>query len=389
MPGAQLRMGIIDYSGRAEAEREAAAVEMARQEARRPFDLTRPPLLRATLVRLEPQAADLLVTTHYMAGDCWSNGILAQEMLGIYDGLRAGHPPESAPSGLSPPVLPELILPELELQFGDYARWQEAWLGEGGADTAEAYWQHRLAGVPDFHTPTDRAPPARPSAAGDIMGMAVPDALAAAAQRMARAHGATFFMLGVMTMATLLHRWTGAREVVFGTQVAGRDEVELESLIGPFVNTVVLRIDLAGDPAFTALLDQVRQVVGEALEHAGAPIERVVQALPRSGRAADRRDPLTAVNFLIQRAFTRDAAHGDFALKGVPNFSPGSRRPQRVPGGTAERLAALREQLEAVDQPRPGAREVGGGVDRDDALGAQLREPVGVRARLARARGAS
>ncbi|HJS87297.1 MAG TPA: condensation domain-containing protein [Acetobacteraceae bacterium] len=323
MPRVAMRLRVIDLTAMPEAERADKAVALAREEARQSFDVTRPPLLRAVLVLLEPAAADLLVTTHYMVGDCWSNGILARETADIYDALRANRLPR---------------LDELDLQFGDYARWQEAWLKEGGADAAEAYWRRQLANLPDFHVPTDRALPARPAKAGDILGMPVPSALVEAAQEMARERGATFFMLGVAALAILLHRWTGAGEVVFGTQVAGRDEVELESLIGPFVNTVSLRISLAGDPSVAALLDRVRHAVGEALEHAAAPIERVAQALPRAQSAERRRDPLTAVNFLIQRAFTRDAAHGDFALKGVPNFSPGSRYDVNVflverPGG--------------------------------------------------------
>jgi len=290
--------------------REAEAAALAREEARQPFDPAAPPLLRATLVRLDEAAADLLVTTHYLVGDCWSNGILAREAAELYDALAAGRP-----AGLPP----------FDLQFGDYARWQEAWLAEGGAEESIAYWRQRLAGLPAFHVPTDAPPPAVAGLRGDILGMAVPPALAAAAQEMARSQTATFFMLGVAALAALLHRWTGAEEVVFGTQVAGREEVELEGLVGPFVNTVALRLDVSGDPAFATLLDRVRQAVGDALEHAAAPIEVVAPVLDRAPAAPGRRDPLTAVNFLIQRAFTRDATHGDLALRGVPNFSPGSK----------------------------------------------------------------
>jgi thioesterase domain-containing protein/aryl carrier-like protein len=310
MRTAPTRLRIVDLSHLPEAEREAAATDLAREEARRPFDVNHPPLLRATFVMLDETSADLLVTTHYLVGDCWSNGILAQEMAELYDALHDERTP---------------ALPALDLQFGDYANWQEAWLKEGGADKAEAYWERRLAGMPSFLVPTDRTPPAEPGGAGDIFGMPVPATLVVAAQSLARKHGATFFMLGVATMAALLHRWTGATEVTFGTQVAGRDDVELEPLIGPFVNTVVLRVNLAGNPSFAAVLDDVRGIVGEALEHSAAPTARVVQKLGRTGGVAGRRDPLTAVNFLIQRAFTRDADHGQFALKGIPNFSPGSR----------------------------------------------------------------
>ncbi len=310
MAAAGFSLQSVDLSDLAEPQRLDAAMRQARDEARRPFDLASPPLLRATLVRLEPAVSELLVTTHHLVGDCWSNGILARETADIYDALGQGRVPE---------------LPALELQFGDYASWQRAWLEQGGADHAEAYWGRHLSGLPAFHVPTDRKPPMRPAGTGDIMGMPVPKKLAEAAQALARAQGTTFFMLGAATMATMLHRWTGAAEVVFGTQVAGRDELELEGVVGSFVNTVALRIGVASAPSFTSLLGSVREIVGEALEHGAAPIERVVRQLDRVEAEPGRRDPLTAVNFLIQRAFTRDTAHGALAFKGVPNASPGSR----------------------------------------------------------------
>ena len=310
MVAAGFSLQSVDLSHLAEPQRLEAVMRQARDEARRPFDLALPPLLRATLVRLEPAVSELLVTTHHLVGDCWSNGILARETADIYDALCQGRVPE---------------LPKLELQFGDYASWQKAWLEQGGADQAEAYWRRHLSGLPAFHVPTDRKPPMQSAGTGDIMGMPVPKKLAEAAQALARAQGTTFFMLGAATMAAVLHRWTGAAEVVFGTQVAGRDELELENVVGSFVNTVALRIGVASAPSFISLLNGVREIVGEALEHGVAPIERVAQQLYMVGVEPGRRDPLTAVNFLIQRAFTRDTAHGALAFKGVPNASPGSR----------------------------------------------------------------
>lgn len=310
LPDAKLRLRFADLSDVPEAERPDEIARVAREAARRPFDLSQPPLLRTTLVRHDAITAELLLTTHYMVGDCWSNGVLAREMAAIYDALREA----KAPS-----------LPELPMQFGDYARWQEAWLREGGPDKSHAYWVRRLAKPPTLHVPTDRPPPAVPAKDGNIIGIPVLRSLADAAQEMARAHGATFFTLGVAALATLLHRWTGVTDVTFGTQVIGRDDVELEGLVGPFVNTVVLRTDLAGDPQFGALLNQVRTTVGEALEHAAAPIENVMEALHAADGEGGRRNSMTAVNFIIQRDFTFDSEHGEFALKGLPSFSPGSK----------------------------------------------------------------
>ncbi len=310
MASAPFSLPLIDLTGFSETERLVVAADKARNEARRPFDLACPPLLRATLVRLGPMLCELLVTTHHLVGDCWSNGILAQEMADIYEALCRGTTPS---------------LPVLEMQYGDYARWQKAWLDQGGADRAEAYWNRQLANLPRFHVPIDHEAPAQSAGLGDIMGMPVPRALSDAAQGLAQARGATFFMLGVATMAALLHCWTGATEVVFGTQVAGRDELELEALVGHFVNTVVLRIKMAPMSSFASLLDNVREVVGDALEHAAAPIENLLGNLISDGGIVERRFPAVAVNFLIQRAFTKDSAHGSFVLKGVPNVSPGAR----------------------------------------------------------------
>ena len=311
-PRATLSLSLVDLASMAANERVAAVSQLASDEARRAFDLTTPPLLRATLVRLAPEQADLLITTHEMVGDCWSNGILAREMALVYEALHADQTPS---------------LPPLEMQFGDYARWQGAWIEQGGPLTAEAYWRHRLTHLPAFHVPTDHEPPAIPAREGDIFGLPAPRELTEAAQRTATTHGATFFMLGVATLATLLHRWTGAVDVVFGTQVAGRDEMELEELIGPFVNTIVLRVDMTNDPIFADVLDQVRGSVGDALEHAVAPIERVLDMVAPvlEGQNSRRRNPLTAINFLIQRAFTRNSEHRVLSLSGVPNSSPGSR----------------------------------------------------------------
>ena len=312
LPAAPLRLDIVDLLDWDVKTVEDEATRLAREEASKPFDLSRPPLLRATLVRLQRQLADLLVTTHTCVSDCWSNGTLARETVANYEAFLSGRTSD---------------LPELSLQFGDYARWQERWLAEGGADTALAYWRGRLDRMPAFHVPTDHPVPLRPSGEGDILGMPVPDALAKAAQAAASRQGATFFILGVAAMAVVLYRWTGAKQVILGTQVAGRPEFELEPLVGPFANTVSLLVDVIPSGTFSALLDTVREVVGEALEHSAAPFDLVTKG---AKHVMHRRDPRAAVNFLIQRAFTRDAPDSSLTLRGVPNFSPGSKHDLNV-----------------------------------------------------------
>lgn len=291
-------------------ERPAAAAARSRQEACLPFDLARLPLLRVTLLRMEPGLCELLLTTHQLVGDFWSNGVLAQEMIDIYEALWSGRMP---------------VLPAPELQFRNHASRQQAWLQGGGAEPLEAYWHRYLVELPDFHVPVDHAPLPEAANTGDIIGMPVPEALVNAARGLAQARGATFFMLGVATLATLLHRWTGAPEVVFGTQVTGRSDVGLGSLIGHLVNTVVLRTHVAAAPDFLSLLDGVRRTVGEALEHAAAPIEQVLQETGLERDAAGRRRSATAINLLFQRALARDVGRGSFSLQEAPGFSPGAR----------------------------------------------------------------
>ena len=299
----------IDLTALPEAERSAAAERLGREEAARPFDVSCVPLLRVTLIRRSDTEADLLLTTHYLVSDCWSNLVLMRELGDICDAMAAGRTPE---------------LPELPLQFGDFAAWQHAWLEAGGGGAAEVYWTRRLAGLPRFAVPIDHPPPAEPTKRGDVVGTPASTELVEAAATAAMRRGATFFTLGVAALAAVLHRWTGWTDIVFGSQIAGRDEVDLEGVVGPLVNTLVLRHNCAGNPRFSELLDAARATVGEALEHAALPVERLDEllGLPKG----PRRSPLESVNFMVlHRGFLRDATAAGFALKGIPSLSPGAK----------------------------------------------------------------
>jgi thioesterase domain-containing protein/aryl carrier-like protein len=328
LPSAPFAVRHVDLRHLPEERRAEAAERLAREEAATPFPTMAPPLLRITILQLEDRRADMLLTTHHLVGDCWSNLLLVRELCEICAAAAAGRSPE---------------LPQIAMQFGDYAAWQEAWLTEGGAAAADAYWAGRLAGLQPFAVPVDRAPPAAPTRRGDIVGRLVPPATMERVLAAARDRGATFFAFGLAGLVATLHRWTGGRDILVTTQVAGRQELELEAIAGPFINTIALRSDCAGDPAFAALLDQVLGTVGEALEHGAAPFERLLAAGPPA--AHGRRGALEGVNFqVLNAAFLKDSDAGSFALRGFPSVSPGAKRDLDV--YLVERAAGWRLQCE-------------------------------------------
>lgn len=305
LPDAPFRLGEADLSGLPDPEAEAE--RLARREARLRFDLAGPPLLRATLLRLGARRHHLVVTVHHIVSDGWSIGLLASEVAAFYEALRS--------SGPAPGPLP--------LHYGDYARWQEAWLASPAPREAEAYWTRRLAGASRFEVLPDRTRPAVATSNGHIVSTVLPWPLTEALKALAIRRQATLFMLFHAAMAAVLARWTGEDDIILGTQVANRDEPELEALVGVFINTLVLRTDLGDDPEFFELLSRCRRTVLEALDHRHLPAERVVELL-RPARDASRRHPLFSVNIILHRDFIAPAATGDFRLSSIPSVSPGA-----------------------------------------------------------------
>ena len=310
LPGVPFHIRHVDLRDLPAEARDAAAERLGREEAAARFATLEPPLLRITVLQREDHRTDMLLTTHHLALDCWSNLILARELCEICQALHAGRAP---------------ALPELPMQFGDYAAWRDAWLAEGGAEEDAVYWRGRLAGLGAFAVPLERDVPATPTRRGDIVGLMVPEATMQAVLATARLQGATFFAFGLAAFTALLHRWARHDDILVTTQVAGRHELELEGVAGPFINTIALRSDCGGDPRFADLLDATLGTVGEALQHAALPFE----VLERSGAAAmpGRRHTLDGVNFqVLNSAFLRDADAGAFALNGFPSLSPGAKR---------------------------------------------------------------
>ncbi|WP_051112543.1 non-ribosomal peptide synthetase [Nonomuraea coxensis] len=270
------------------AEREFGA--LAQELARRPFALERAPLWRAHLVRMPGGAAQRLVfVVHHAVFDARSATNFAAELEELDAAWAEGRPPR---------------LPELPVQYADYAAWQREHLAGGVLAAQLRHWRERLAGLPsDLGLPADRPRPAVRGHAGAEHHLALPADLTAALEALARRHGATLFMVLLAGLKAVLSRYAGQRDVVVGTPVAGRDLPEFEPLLGMFVNTLVLRTDLGGDPEFGELLGRVRETVLDALDHAEVPFDRLVEALQPVRDTS--RTPLFQVGFNLLPMSTR------------------------------------------------------------------------------------
>jgi len=275
---------LVDLTVLPQEARWAEALRLAGGEARRPFDLAAGPLLRVTLLRLESGEHALLATLHHIAADGWSVGVMMRELAVLYTALAQG--------GSSP-------LPELPVQYADFALWQRRRLPS--LDAELDYWRDRLAGAPaPLELPADRPRPAVHGERGARRTLLIPEDTARGTALLARRLGATPFMVVLAAFQALLARWTGEEDISVGTPVAGRHRVELEGLIGFFVNTLVLRTDLSGSPRFDELVTRVREASLGAYSHQELPFDRLVEELAPERRLAET--PLFQVLFSWQSA---------------------------------------------------------------------------------------
>jgi amino acid adenylation domain-containing protein len=277
------------FDGRAARGADAATALHARlrDEALRPFDLGRAPLVRASLWTTGEHEQVLLIVAHHIAADGWSVQVIANELSALYG--FAASPPNS---GESAPALPPLVL-----QFAGWARWQREPARRAAMATSLDHWRQRLAGLEPLDLPTDQVRPAQLSHAGQTLRFQVPEALAAPLRASAQAEGATLFMLLLTAFKVLLLRYTRQEHIAVGSPVAGRHTPELEGLIGYFVNSVVLRTDLAGNPTFAEALQRVRRTVLDALTHQDLPFDQLVAEL--SPQRDLSRNPLYQVSFAL------------------------------------------------------------------------------------------
>jgi acyl-CoA synthetase (AMP-forming)/AMP-acid ligase II/alpha-ketoglutarate-dependent taurine dioxygenase len=255
----------VDLRQIAKEQREVEARRMCVQEARQPFDLTRGPLLRARLLQLGEQQYELLLTIHHIISDGWSMGILSRELGTLYADTVQEQP--------SP-------LPELPIQYADFAEWQRNWLQGGVLDQQLSYWRRRLEGAPVMlELPTDFPRPAVQSFRGARHSLRLSGELTTSLEQLSLREGVTLFMTLLAAFQTLLSRYTGQDDIVVGTDLAGRSRVELEPLIGFFVNHAVLRTHLDDNPPFRQLLQRVREITLAAYAHQDLPFDRLVDAL--------------------------------------------------------------------------------------------------------------
>ncbi len=279
----------LDLSGLPEPAREAAALALVAAEAGRPFDLSGlrgDPMLRGLLLRLGAADHVVVLSMHHIASDGWSMGLLVSEVTALYAAFVKGEP--------SP-------LPELPVQYADFAVWQRSLLkGEALAREIE-WWRRQLAGLPPLLTlPTDRPRPAVQSFRGATRPVLLPAGLTRQAEELAQRSGATLFMVLLAAFQALLARYSGQDDLAVGTPVAGRTHLEVESLIGFFVNTLVLRGDLSGAPNGRELLRRVRETELAAQAHQDVPFEKLVLELTEERSLAH--SPLFQVIFVLQNA---------------------------------------------------------------------------------------
>ena len=307
MPHSPFRLVEIDLKHVPQDQRQLEADRIGIMEARAPFDLSTGPLLRATLLRLSATSSIILVTTHQIVSDGWSIGVMAREMGLIYDALRHGNP---------------IPLEELPIQYADYSRWQLEWLRVRGTEAETLYWTKQLAGVKPFKVIPDRRRPVMPTTNGAIVSRVLPRELTSRAQTISAEQGATLFASVSAALCAMLARVTGEEEIVIGTQVSDRDQVELEPMIGQFVNSLILRNDLTGDPRFAELVARVSETSAQALEHRHIPIERLI-AMVKGERGHANNAPIS-VNFIFQKTFIQNTSYSDFTLIDMPSLPAGA-----------------------------------------------------------------
>lgn len=259
-----LPMKVRDLSDLPIAEREAEALRIATEEARRPFDLTCGPLVRTTLVQMGAADYLLLLSMHHIISDGWSMDVFAKEIASLYAAFCQG---KDSP------------LPPLPIQYADFAVWQRQFLQGDVFEKQLAYWQNQLADLPVLRLPTDRSRPAVLSYRGTRLAIAIPDQLYEKLKLLSQHRGVTLFMTLLAAFQILLHRYTGQDDIVTGAPTANRNRAELENLIGFFVNTLVIRTDMSGNPSFSDLLARVRRTALDAYAHEDLPFEKLVNEL--------------------------------------------------------------------------------------------------------------
>ncbi|MBO0798422.1 MAG: AMP-binding protein, partial [Blastocatellia bacterium] len=281
-----LPLPVLDLRALSASERESQAMRLAAGESRRPFDLAQGPLLRVSLLELDDEEHVLLLTVHHIVTDGWSMEVLFREIATLYQACATGIP--------SP-------LPELLIQYADFAHWQRQWLQGDILQTQISYWKQQLNDIPHImELPTDYPRPAVRTFRGARQSMVLPKALSEAIKGLSRQEGVTLFMTLMAAFQTLLYRYTEQEDILVGTPIANRNRTEIEGLIGFFVNTLILRAHFSGNLNFHELLAQVRETALGAYAHQDLPFEKLVEELDPQRDLSST--PLFQVMFVLQNA---------------------------------------------------------------------------------------
>lgn len=288
-PEMPIQVPIIDLRHIPSAEKQDVSMRLATEEARKPFDITQGPLIRVSILQLDEQAFIVLVTMHHIVSDGWSIGVLIYELSVLYSAFTLGKP--------SP-------LPELVIQYADYSEWQRDWLQGEVLDSQINYWLKQLGGdIPVLELPTDRPRPPVLTSRGDFFSTTLSRDLTDGIKALGQNVGATLFMTLMAAYQVLLYRYTNQVDVTVGSPIANRNRGELEALIGVFINTIVLRANLSGNPTFRQLLEQVKDVTLGAYSNQDVPFEFIVDKLGVSRDMSH--SPLFQVMFILQNAPVR------------------------------------------------------------------------------------
>ncbi|MBW4611882.1 MAG: TauD/TfdA family dioxygenase [Desmonostoc vinosum HA7617-LM4] len=283
-PADKFTLPVLDLQGLSKAEQQQQIQKLAIREQQRSFDLTTGPLLRVSLLQLNQTEHVMLFSMHHIISDGWSMGILIREIATLYASFSTGK---------------HQSLPELSIQYADFALWQRQWLVGQVLETQLTYWKQQLGGnIPILNLPCDRPRPKIPSFQGATHSFILPASLSQALQKLSQQENATLFMTLLAALQTLLYRYTNQEDIVVGTDVANRNRAETEALIGFFINLLVLRTDLSGNPSFRELLKRVREVALGAYAHQDLPFAKLVEELQPERNLQPT--PLFQVLFVMQ-----------------------------------------------------------------------------------------
>ncbi|MDH5548217.1 MAG: amino acid adenylation domain-containing protein, partial [Gammaproteobacteria bacterium] len=263
-----IQLPVIDLSSLPEDERESQIRVLASADARNPFNLARGPLLRTSLIRLNAKENVLLLNMHHIVSDGWSMEILVRELGALYNAFSQNMP--------NP-------LPDLPIQYADFAHWQREKLQGEVLERQQSYWRQQLAGASEIlELPTDRPYPATQSYRGSNIRVSISKKITEKLLKISHSHSATLFMVLTAAYQLLLSQYSGQKDICIGTPSANRNHSELEPLIGFFINTLVIRTQLDGNPSFSELLTQVRETTLDAFTHQDLPFEQLIDELQLS-----------------------------------------------------------------------------------------------------------